>query len=285
MQNMSKHEVYPVDALETNTANSRSPIKDRGCSNAEDSFHAVSLSGGKDSTALLLQMIERGMPVDRVFHADTGMEFPEMYEHLERVDAFLFRERGIHISTLRHPQGFEWLMFEEPKQKPSCLERRRKLGVTPYGNGWPGIKVRWCTGQLKTHLIRKETNRLRKEKNAIHYVGIAADESWRCKQGDRIRYLLVEWGMTEAEALQVCYRHGFDFGGLYETYRRCSCWCCPFQRIEELRRLRRHHPELWVRLLDMDRRAHEQFGDTPLGCYKPNWSVERLEARFASETG
>ena len=124
---------------------------------------------------------------------------------------------------------------------------------------------------------------MKKEKNARHYVGIAADESRRCKQDRYTCYPLVEWGVTEAEALQICYAHGFDFGGLYEIYHRCSCWCCPFQRIDELRKLRQHHPELWTRLLELDRRAHEQFGGTPLGCYKPNWSVERLEARFASE--
>ena len=45
-------------------------------------FHAVSLSGGKDSSAMLLLMIERDMPIDMVLSADTGMEFPEMYEHL-----------------------------------------------------------------------------------------------------------------------------------------------------------------------------------------------------------
>ena len=33
---------------------------------------------------MLLMMIERGMPIDMVLTADTGMEFPEMYEHLER---------------------------------------------------------------------------------------------------------------------------------------------------------------------------------------------------------
>jgi len=42
-------------------------------------FHAVSLSGGKDSSAMLILMIERGMPIDLVLSADTGMEFPEMY--------------------------------------------------------------------------------------------------------------------------------------------------------------------------------------------------------------
>ena len=132
-------------------------------------FHAVSLSGGKDSTAMLLLMIERDMPINMVLSADTGMEFPEMYEHLAKLDEHLFRERGIHITTLRHPKGFEYLMFDEPKQKPRSLENRAKLGIPPYGNGWPGIRVRWCTGQLKTHLITKEVNRLKGELGAIHY--------------------------------------------------------------------------------------------------------------------
>ena len=89
-------------------------------------FHAVSLSGGKDSSAMLLLMIERDMPIDMVLSADTGMEFPEMYEHLAKLDEHLFRERGIHITTLRHPKGFEYLMFDEPKQKPRSLETINK---------------------------------------------------------------------------------------------------------------------------------------------------------------
>ena len=199
-------------------------------------FHAVSLSGGKDSTAMLLLMIERDMPINMVLSADTGMEFPEMYEHLAKLDEHLFRERGIHITTLRHPKGFEYLMFDEPKQKPRSLENRAKLGIPPYGNGWPGIRVRWCTGQLKTHLITKEVNRLKG-------------------------------------------------GGLYEIYHRASCWCCPFQRIDELRKLRKHHPELWEKLLELDRRALAQFGTGPLGQFKQNWSVKRLDTRFAEEDG
>lgn len=49
---------------------------------SQKDFHAVSLSGGKDSTAMLLLMIERDMPIDMVLYADTGMEFPEMYDHI-----------------------------------------------------------------------------------------------------------------------------------------------------------------------------------------------------------
>ena len=99
------------------------------------------------------------------------------------------------------------------------------------------------------------------------------------------RYPLVEWGITEAQALQACYDRGFDFGGLYEIYHRASCWCCPFQRIDELRKLRKHHPELWKKLLELDRRALAQFGTGPLGQFKQNWSVKRLDTRFAEEDG
>lgn len=243
-------------------------------------YHAVALSGGKDSTAMLLLMIEKEMPIDIVLTADTGMEFPEMYEHLAKVDDFLFRERGIHITTLRHPYGFEWLMFEEPKVRPSAIERRLRANVPLQGNGWPGIRVRWCTGQLKTHLMNKKVNQLKGEYKALHYVGIAYDERNRCK--DEV-YPLVDWKITEGEALKICYDRGFHFGDLYEIYHRASCWCCPFQRIDELRKLRKYHPELWSRLLDMDKRALSQFGANPLGQFRKNWTVEKLEERFSNE--
>ena len=254
---------------------------DRRCSSDSDGLlHAVNCSGGKDSTCLLLLMIEKEMPIDVVFMADTEHEFPEMYDHLAKVDDFLYRERGIHITTLRSDKSFEYMMFDEKKVKPRTLEKRALRGLPPYGNGWPGMAVRWCTGQLKTHLIRKELTRLKQGRQVVQYVGIAADEAWRCKDK---HYPLVEWGITEAQALQICYDRGFDFGGLYEIYHRCSCWCCPFQRISQLRQLRRHHPELWERLMELDRRALEQFGPGPLGQFKKNWSVQQLDERFARE--
>jgi hypothetical protein len=45
--------------------------------------------------------------------------------------------------------------------------------------------------------------------------------------------------------------------------------------LEELRKLRKHYPELWKELIDMDKRTWLTF--------KTDYSVEELEKRFAFE--
>ncbi len=253
---------------------------EREASNAADVFHVVGLSGGKDSTALLLLMMEKGMPIDLVLNADTGMEFPEMYEHLAKVDEYLYQKRGIHITTLKHPNGFEWLMFEEPKQKECAILKKKRGRYIALWKRLARSKSPLVYRAVKDAFDGEKGRALSGSREVQYYIGIAADERKRCKEKV---YPLVDWNVTEADALQICYEHGFDFGGLYKIYRRASCWCCPFQRIGELRKLRRHHPKLWEKLREMDRRALAQFGNTSQGKFRSDWSVEELERRFCQE--
>ena len=106
----------------------------------------------------------------------------------------------------------------------------------------------------------------------VQYIGIAADEQERVRE---FRYPLVEWGMTEADCLAYCKARGFDWGGLYDLFRRVSCWCCPLQPLSELRTLRKHFPELWGKLQYMDAHTWRQF--------RADYSVEQLEQRFTLE--
>ena len=73
-------------------------------------FNVVSFSGGKDSTAMLLKMIEEKIDIDCVLFCDTGLEFPQMYEHIDKVE----RETGIHITRVKAENSFEYYMFDYP---------------------------------------------------------------------------------------------------------------------------------------------------------------------------
>jgi tRNA(Ile)-lysidine synthase TilS/MesJ len=42
----------------------------------KEKYTVVSFSGGKDSTAMLLKMLELGEPIDEVVCCDTYKEFP-----------------------------------------------------------------------------------------------------------------------------------------------------------------------------------------------------------------
>ena len=196
--------------------------------------HIVQLSGGKDSTAMLLMMLERNMPVDEILFCDTGMEFPAMYDHLQRVEQYTGRK----ITRLKADKPFLYYFAEHVKEKGK--------GKCQCGYGWPRMWIRWCTRLMKQ---QPTAWYLKTAGDYIQYIGIAADEPKRhANITKNTVHPLYDWGITEKQALEYCYSKGFDWGGLYEKFRRVSCWCCPLQRISELGTLYHCYPELWQRL-------------------------------------
>lgn len=227
----------------------------------------VNLSGGKDSTAMLLMLLERQYQVDYILFADTGKDFPQMRDHLTQLAEYIKTHYpdAPEITTIKAEKTFDYLMFNHIKQKGA---RRGEAGY-----GWATMFARWCTAQLKTAVLNKFCNAL--HDNYIHYIGIAADEEKRLKPHSRKAYPLAEWGVTEADALAYCYERGFDWGGLYQHFDRVSCWCCPLKNLRELKTLWKYYPELWSELRQMDERAYNQF--------RADYSVAELEEKFKRE--
>jgi len=225
-------------------------------------LHIVSLSGGKDSTAMLLRMLEEKMPVDVILFCDTGLEFDAMYKHIDKLEKYINKP----ITKLKEPRSFEYYFYEySPKRKNPLLEDKK-------GFSWAGPRNRWCTSALKIRVINSYLRELAKKYTLIQYIGIASDEKHRIRD---LNYPLVEWNMTEAECLAYCKERGFDWDGLYDIFSRVSCWCCPLQSLDELRKLRKYFPELWERLRYMDKNTWRKFSKI--------YSVEQLEVRFAYE--
>lgn len=242
-----------------------------------EDYIVVSFSGGKDSTAMLLRMMELGEHIDEVICCDTYKEFPQMYEHIEKVKKVV-EEHGIKYTTLKCDKSFDYYMFEHDVKRKKAEEFKEKYGDAK-GYSWAGSRSRWCTSKLKTDVINRYFKELSKQYNLVQCIGIAADETKRLErennQDKSHRHPLVEWDWNEEQCLNYCYSLGYDWGGLYNYFSRVSCWCCPLQPLEELRKLRKYFPQLWEELLDMDSRTWRNF--------KEDYTVAELDKRFAFE--
>ena len=82
--------------------------------------HILSMSGGKDSTALAVYMRDREPTMEYAF-CDTKKELQETYDYLDKVEAYL----GKPIIRLNDERGFDhWLEV--------------------YGHYLPSPQMRWC---------------------------------------------------------------------------------------------------------------------------------------------
>lgn len=226
--------------------------------------HIVSFSGGKDSTAMLLMMIEKEIKIDEIIFLDTGAEFPDMYDHIKKVENYINRK----IIILKAENNFEYMMLHYEKKKGKNKGQK--------GYSWPDFRNRWCTQYLKKSVISKY---LKKYKNdeIIEFHGIAADEVERLNKNKEknIRYPLAEWNISEKQALQYCYDKGFTWNGLYKNFDRVSCWCCPLKSLKELKILYKKYPELWTNLEEWDNKTYRKF--------RSDYSIKELSKKFEGE--
>lgn len=219
----------------------------------------VSLSGGKDSTAMLHLMLERGEDIKAVLWCDMGdWDWPELRSHIDLVE----EKTGIKIErcTLSHSLSY-W-----------AFDVIRKDGLR--GWGIPSKHKRWCT-RKKVEAQDKKRKELGVQDCTI-CLGFAADETKRVRKPE-YRYPLFEYGYTEQMCLDYCYKLGYHWDGLYTWSDRTSCWCCPMRSLRSLRNLRKNRPEKWAELLEWDNKypAHSKpFCDV---------GVRVFEERFATE--
>jgi len=182
--------------------------------------HILSLSGGKDSTALAIYMRDRVHGMEYVF-CDTQKELPETYEYLERIEAYL----GKPINRLNATRGFDhWLEL--------------------YGGYLPSSRMRWCTKMLKLRPFEEFVG----DDPVLSYIAIRADEGARegyisKKPNIKVVYPFKEAGIAEADVYRILEESGLGLPKYYEWRTRSGCYFCFFQRKAEWVGLLERHPE------------------------------------------
>lgn len=205
-------------------------------------LHIVNFSGGKDSTAMLLRMIELNYKIDKIVFADTGYEFPELYNYIKMIEKHINRP-----ITIVYPESSfaEWFSGK--------LTRGKKEGET---RGFPQVLTPcYWTREAKIKPLQKEN----KGANNV-YIGIAYDEKERMSKTDgNLKYPLVEWKWTEADCIDYLNKKGL-FNPLYVNFNRLGCWFCPKQSVNSLYVLWKLYPTFWTVLKQWESANKELTG-------------------------
>lgn len=240
--------------------------------------HIANVSGGKDSLAQILLIMERGLPCDEVVFYDTGMEFQAIYNIFGKLEPML-KSHGMKLTILQPKNPFLYDMLERP------VESKQKGKHNGYG--WCGGVCRWGT-KCKTQALDRYAG------GAVQYIGIAADEQQRRGEltGNK-RSLLIENKITEAECLDFCRRRGWNWNektpatesgliDLYDILDRVSCWCCANKNQRELRNIWRFLPQYWEQLKEIQKqieRPMKKWQNKQWGAYGNVLEMEQVFKR------
>ncbi|WP_284455270.1 phosphoadenosine phosphosulfate reductase family protein [Alloalcanivorax xenomutans] len=219
--------------------------------------HVLGISGGKDSAALAIYLKDHYPEIhERVeyFFSDTGAELQEVYEFLDKLEAYLGKE----IVRLSSGRDFDhWLKMND--------------------NFLPSAKSRWCTRYMKIKPFEAFVG----DDPVISYIGIRADENREgyISKKDTIKavFPFVEDGLVREDIFRLL-EESVGIPEYYKWRSRSGCYFCFFQRQEEWLGLKRNHPELYEKAKAFEGRPRRKFdwveGERDVGGYGYTWSPQ-----------
>lgn len=191
----------------------------------------ASVSGGKDSAAMSLYLMELGLEHDRVF-MDTGWEHPATYDYLRGP---LTAKLGpiVEIVNEKFPGGME--------------------DIVVHKGMFPSRTRRFCTQKLKVEPMQAHIRKLVDAgEDILNAVGIRAAESearknmgeWEWSDGFdcEVWRPLIRW--SEQDVIDIHHRHGLTPHPFYLTRNaaRIGCYPCIFARKGEIRSIADNDP-------------------------------------------
>lgn len=235
----------------------------------------ISVSGGKDSTAMILNAIERGVEFQSVF-ADTGNEHPDVYEYLDYLRDALQIEIQVakadftkQISKKAEFVKKHWAKHGVPSELVSAALEALKPTGNPFldmciwKGRFPSAKGRFCTEELKTIPVTEQVVLpiIRSGRGVRSWQGVRRQES--TKRATYDAHKLIDYGVwvyrpildwTHEEVFAIHRKHGIKANPLYmKGMGRVGCMPCIMCRKSELAEIARRFPEEIARLREWER--------------------------------
>lgn len=231
----------------------------------------VSVSGGKDSTALLLLAIERQPDNLQAVFADTGHEHEITYEYVR----YLEQAVGVPIRWVRadftqqieHKRHVVQTKWREDGVDENIIERALSI-LHPTGNPFldlclwkgrfPSTMARFCSEELKRNPIIEQVQLplLEDGHDVISWQGVRANESRSranlperdcknvLKNGAELWNYRPILSWTAEDCFEMHRKHGIKHNPLYEQgMGRVGCMPCIHARKDELLEIGKRFPE------------------------------------------
>ena len=240
----------------------------------------ISVSGGKDSTALLLLAIERQAENMQAVFADTGNEHEQTYDYVR----YLERATGVPIRwvkadfTARIAGKREYVLTKWAGKGVAQADiDRAAAALVPTGNPFldlciwkgrfPSSKAAFCSEELKRNPIIKQVQHpiLEAGDDIQSWQGVRRDESLRRSTlperdlklthdngAELWNYRpILDW--TAEDAFAMHRKHGIKHNPLYEQgMGRVGCMPCINCRKDELLEISKRFPEAIDRIREWE---------------------------------
>lgn len=237
--------------------------------------NVISISGGKDSTALWLLAKETETENMKVVFCDVGHEHPETYKYIDYLQENLgevtiikpdFADRIIHkrevVQTKWRNEGVSESIIEDALEvlKPTG---NPFLDLCLWKGRFPSTMARFCTQELKVIPVYEQIYLplLNAGEHVVSWQGIRAQESRKravmperedTPEGFEIYRPLIKWDIYDVFKMHE--KHGIKPNPLYKQgMGRVGCMPCINSRKDELYEIGRRFPEEIERVAEWER--------------------------------
>lgn len=239
----------------------------------------LSISGGKDSTAMLLLAIEMGTQNIEAVFADTGNEHQQTYDYVNYLSEKVMKIRWVKADFTERMAGKrlfiqeKWAEHGVPQEK---IERALAI-LQPTGNPFldlilwkgrfPSSRASFCSEELKRNVIIKQVQNpiLDAGVDVVSWQGVRADESLKRRFLPEREVKLVHQNGATLEnyrpiltwTAEQCFamhkKYNIDHNPLYEQgMGRVGCMPCINVRKDELLEISKRFPEAIERIAEWE---------------------------------